>query len=260
MRRIAPLLLLLTGAAAPPDSWRTPDPANLLVIDTNRGRVVIEMEPRVAPKAVERVSFLAHRGTYDGLLFHRVIDRFVAQTGNPNNHDGGGTELPDLKPEFWVPKKAATQVTWLRTNRDGSEGVIGSLPVAKGADPAMPAWIPQCGGIAGMGRQANPDTANSELYFTRMSARGLDHDYTVFGRVLAGQGIVETLAVGEPPAKPDKMIRVRTAADLPVAGRPRIAVMDVRTRQYAAWAAGKRRSLGPQLSICDLMPPVRDQR
>ena len=259
MRRIAPLLLLLTAAAPPPGPWRTPDPADLLVIDTNRGRIVVEMEPRVALRAVERVSFLARRGTYDGLLLHRVIDKFVAQTGNPNNRDGGGTELPDLKPEFWVPKTTVGLVTWLRSNHDGSEGIIGSLPVARGADPAMPAWIPQCGAIAGMGRQANPDTANSELYFTRMSVRGLDHDYTVFGRVLIGQNIVETLAVGEPPAKPDKMLRVRAAADLPVADRPRIEVMDVGAPQYARWAAARRRTLGSQLSICDLMPPVRPQ-
>lgn len=218
------------------------------------------MDPRVAPKAVERVGLLAHRGTYDGLLFHRVIDKFVAQTGNPNNHDGGGTELPDLKPEFWVPKALASQVTWLRTSNDGSEGMLGSLPVAKGSDPAMPAWIAQCRGIIGMGRQANPGTANSEIYITRASVRGLDHDYTVFGRVLAGQDIVEALNVGEPPAHPDRMVRARTAADLPAADRPRLEVMDVASPAYARWVKAKRRAVGPKLSICDLMPPVRSLR
>lgn len=254
------LLLALVAASAPPSGWRTADPERLLVIDTSRGRIVIDMEPRVAPKAVERVSLLARRGTYDGLLFHRVIDQFVAQTGNPNNHDGGGTELPDLKPEFWVPKAAVSQVTWLRTNRDGSEGMIGSLPVAKGADPVMPAWVPQCRGIIGMGRQANPGTANSEIYITRTSVRGLDHDYTVFGRVLTGQDVVEALNIGEPPAKPDRMVRVRIAADMPVADRPRVEVMDLRSPQYRQWAAAKRRSIGPTLSICDLMPPVRPSK
>ena len=253
MWRILPLLLLI-GAA--PTGWRVPDPARLLVIDTNRGRIVIEMEPRVAPKAVERVSLLARRGTYDGLLFHRVIDKFVAQTGNPNNRDGGGTELPDIKPEFWV-REPASQVTWVRTTNDGREGMIGSLPIAKGIDPIMPAWVAHCAGMVGMGRQADPNTANSEIYITRGSTRGLDHDYTLFGRVLAGQAVVDGLAVGEPPLKPDRMIRVRSAVDLPSADRPRLEVMDVRSREYTQFAAAKRRSHGPQLSICDMLPPSR---
>lgn len=256
MRPLLAFIPLLIGATAP-NGWRSPDPANLLVVDTNRGRIVIEMEPRVAPKAVERVSVLAHRGTYDGLLFHRVIDKFVAQTGNPNNRDGGGTELPDLKPEFWVPRAATDKIAWLRTNQDGAEGMIGSLPVAKGIDGLMPAWVAQCGGIVGMGRQADPGSANSEFYINRGSVRGLDHDYTVFGRVLAGQDIINALAVGEPPAKPDRMIRVRTAADLAPAERPRITVMDVATPAYARWVRAQRSSWGTQLSVCNLMPPAR---
>jgi peptidylprolyl isomerase len=244
------------GAAAP-EGWRTPDPADLLVIESSRGQIVIEMAPRVAPRAVERVTLLARRGTYDGLLFHRVIDEFVAQTGNPNNRDGGGTELPDLKPEFWVPKALAGNVTWLRTTNDGSDGVIGSLPIAKGADPLMPAWVAQCIGIVGMGRQSNPDTANSEIYVNRTSVRGLDHDYTAFGRVLAGQDVVNSLAIGEPPAKPDRMIRVRIAADLPAEKRPQVEVMDIESPVYRRWAESRRREEGAQLSVCDLMPPAR---
>ncbi len=250
------LLALLIGAA-PTTSWRVPDPDRLLVIDTSRGRIVIEIEPRVAPKAVERVNLLARRGTYDGLLFHRVIDKFVAQTGNPNNRDGGGTELPDLKREVWLSKPASEAITWVRTTNDGREGMIGSLPVAQGADPVMPAWVPQCTGMVGMGRQPDPNSANSEIYIMRGSARGLDHDYTVFGRVLAGQSVVDALAVGEPPANPDRMIRVRSAADLPPADRPRLEVMDVRSREYARFAAAKRRAHGSQLSVCDMLPPVR---
>ncbi len=257
MWHILPLLLLI--GAAPP-GWRIADPAHLLVIDTNRGRIVIEMEPRVAPRAVERISLLARRGTYDGLLFHRVIDKFLVQTGNPNNKDGGGTELPDIKPEFWVPDPLTNEITWLRTTNDGSDGMIGSLPVAKGRDQFMPAWVAHCPGIVGMGRQRDPNTANSEMYIMRGSARGLDHDYTVFGRVLAGQAIVDALAAGEPPAKPDRMIRVRTAADLLVADRPRLEVMDVKSQDFATFASTKRRSYGPRLSICDMLPPARASR
>ncbi len=251
------LLLALLIGATPTAGWRVPAPESLLVIDTSRGRIVIEMEPRVAPRAVERVNLLARRGTYDGLLFHRVIERFVAQTGNPNNLDGGGTELPNLQREVWIPRAASEAITWVRDTNDGREGMMGSFPVAKGADPVMPAWVPQCAGMVGMGRQADPNSANSEFYIMLGSARGLDHDYTLFGRVLAGQNVVDALAVGEPPANPDRMIRVRNAVDLPVADRPRLQVMDVRSREYARFAAAKRRSHGSRLSICDILPPVR---
>jgi peptidylprolyl isomerase len=250
-------LLVLLVDAAPTTGWRVPDADRLLVIDTSRGRIVIEMEPRVAPKAVERVNLLARRGTYDGLLFHRVIDKFVAQTGNPNNQDGGGTELPNLKREVWIPEPASVAISWVRTTNDGREGIIGSIPVAKGANPFMPAWVPQCAGMVGMGRQADPNSANSEFYIMRGSARALAHDYTLFGRVLDGQTVVDALAVGEPPAIPDRMIRVRRAVDLPAADRPRLEVLDGRSREYAKFAAAKRRSHGSRLSICDMLPPVR---
>ena len=111
--------------------------------------------------------------------------------------------------------------------------------------------------MVGMGRQADPNSANSEIYITRGSARALDHDYTLFGRVLAGQSVVDALAVGEPPSNPDRMIRVRSAVDLPAAERPRLEVMDVRSREYTKFAAAKRRSHGARLSVCDMLPPAR---
>ena len=92
---------------------------------------------------------------------------------------------------------------------------------------------------------------------TRGTGRGLDHDYTLFGRVLTGQAVVDGLALGEPTLKADRMIRVRSAVDLASADRPRLEVMDARSREYARWAAGKRRSRGSQLSICDMLPRAR---
>ena len=84
----------------PPAYWRTPDPETVLVIDSTAGRIVVEMRPDLASKAVERVRLLAREHVYDGLLFHRVIDQFVDQTGNPNNKDGGVSNHPNLDPEF----------------------------------------------------------------------------------------------------------------------------------------------------------------
>lgn len=251
-RTLLPLFLI---GASPSNPWRIPDPARLLVIDTSRGRVVIEMEPRVAPKAVERVSLLARRGTYDGLLFHRVIDGFVAQTGNPGNKDGGRTELPDVAAEFWF-RPAVGDVTWVRSTGDVREGVLGSLPVVKGSIAEH--WVASCAGMFGMGRERDLDTANAEIFINRAATRELDHDYTLFGRVLSGQAAVDALAVGHPPPRPDRMVRVRLASDMPPGERPRVAVMDARAPAFAAIVAARKRHKGAALSICDLLPPVRD--
>jgi peptidylprolyl isomerase len=92
--------VVMIGAGKVEPDWRALDPANTLVVETTKGRIVVEMRPEFAPLAVARVKQLAHDGVYDGLLFHRVIDGFVDQTGNPNNHDGGTSKYPDLSPEF----------------------------------------------------------------------------------------------------------------------------------------------------------------
>src|SRR6185312_10777270 len=121
--------LALLGAAGPHPDWRPLDPGNTLVIDTSKGRIVVEMAPALAPKAVERVKRLAREGVYNGLLFHRVIEGFVDQTGNPNNHDGGTSAYPDLPAEFSA-RVAADAVTTVVARSDAVEGFLGSVPVA----------------------------------------------------------------------------------------------------------------------------------
>src|SRR5579875_339751 len=150
--------------AAPPD-WRAPNADNTLVIDTSKGRIVVEMQPEFAPMAVERVKKLTREHVYDGLLFHRVIDHFVAQTGNPNNRDGGGTSYPDLKTEFTF--RLAETSAWVTVARgsDALYGLLGAVPFEAERTPrpgaALRGWGAYCPGAVGMGRQAPPDSANS---------------------------------------------------------------------------------------------------
>src|SRR5688572_12540700 len=115
----------LMGAA--PADWRPLDPENTLVIGTTKGQVVVELRPEFAPQGVARIKQLAREGVYDGLQFHRVVDGFVAQTGNPNNRDGGTSKHPDLPPEFSfrVPPEAATIVV---ERSDAREGFVGATP------------------------------------------------------------------------------------------------------------------------------------
>lgn len=260
------VLAALAGALALPAAaadWRTPDPQNLLVIDSSKGRIVVELRPEFAPQAVERVKRLAREGVYDGLLFHRVIEGFVDQTGNPNNQDGGTSAHPDLAPEF-VFRLPAGAATLVRRADDGQEGFVGSSPIAGvGAaeqargDGRLRAWGAYCAGTVGMGRQADPGSANSEIFFMRAPARRLDRDYTVFGQTIVGLDVVRAMAVGEPPAEPDRMTRVRVAADLAPAERPRIEVMDVTGKAFANLVARTRKARGADFSVCDLAVPAR---
>ena len=249
------LALCLAGAAGAGD-WTPLDAEKTLVIDTSRGRIVVALQPEFAPRAVARIKTLAHDGVYDGLLFHRVIDGFVDQTGNPNNHDGGGTALPDLDPEFTFPT-AGLKFVPVRQSAEVSEGFIGASPVA--LDQKGRGWGIYCAGTAGMGRQEGPHTANSEIFFMRDPARRLDHDYTVWGQVVQGLDLVRSMAVGEPPVHPDRMIRVRLAAELDPGDQPALEIMDPNSPAFRKRIAEARRAQGADLGVCDLAVPVRSR-
>ncbi|MBX3485404.1 MAG: peptidylprolyl isomerase [Phenylobacterium sp.] len=253
--------MLLAGAAPAPD-WRPLDPENTLVVSTTQGQVVVELRPEFAPKGVERVKLLAREHVYDGLQFHRVIDGFVAQTGNPDNRDGGTSKHPDLPPEFSFRLDPAV-ATVVVDRSDAREGFVGATPfqaVSAGeqqsrGDARLRGWGAYCPGVMGMGRQADPGTANAEIFFMRAPARRLDHEYTVVGRIVSGLEAVNAVAVGEPPKVPDLMLKVRVMADLPAAEQPRLEVLNERGAAFREAMADLKRLKGADFSICDA--PVR---
>ena len=263
MRRLAASLAWVAAASplhAEVPQWRPLDPQNTLVVETTAGRIVIAMDPELAPLAVERIKLLSREGVYDGLLFHRVIDHFVDQTGNPNNKDGGVSSHPDLPPEFdaMIPPDRLAPVSM---PTGAVLGFLGAIPVQatrrSGAKGPARTWGLYCSGVAGMGRQASWGSANSEIFFMRGPARRLDHEYTVWGRVVAGLDVVRKIKLGEPPKDPDRMLSVRVAADLPQAARPRIEVMNVQSAGFAELVARARSARGPAFSPCDIDVPVR---
>lgn len=153
-----------------------PNPENILVLDLSTGgRVTIQMFPEVAPAHVERIKTLARQGFYNGVIFHRVIDGFMAQTGDPQGTGQGGSPLPDLKAEF---------------NK-----------------------IPHLRGTVSMARTNEPDTANSQFFICFQPRFSLDNKYTVFGRVTSGMQFVDAIERGEPPANPSKVLQASIAAD-----------------------------------------------
>ncbi len=254
-------LLAASSRSAIASDWWKLDANNTLVIDTTKGRMVIEMRPDFAPLAVARIKLLAHEHVYDGLLFHRVLNHYVDQTGNPNNRDGGTSHYPNLKPEFRFLQAPAAIDAIATQSADGITGFVGATPFAASPSPQHPgawrAWGAYCPGVAGMGREEGLDTANSEIFFMRDASRSLDHDYTVWGRVVQGLDVVRAMAVGEPPAHPDRMVRVRLMAELSENEQPKIEVIDTRSATFAATLAELRRQKGADFTLCDVPVAIR---
>ena len=266
----APALAAPVPAAA---DWRTPDPENVLVIETNKGTVFVELSPLAAPAHTERLKTLTRAKFYDGLTFFRVIDGFMDQTGDPNNQGTGGSDLPNLEPEFGFRRGAGDPyafVSKMAPTRDQPSatevGFVGSLPVRSApqmqmmmtADGKVGAWPLFCGGVAGMARGEAPDSANSQFFLMRALYPSLNRNYTAFGRVIAGQDAVRSIKIGEPPSDPmDRMLTVRVLADIPEAQRPKIQVMDARSPAFQALVAETQKAKGDSFSICDVEIPSK---
>ena len=152
------------------------DPENTLNVELSTGPIVIELLPDLAPKHVARIKELAREGFYDGVVFHRVINDFMAQGGDPTGTGTGGSKKPNLPAEF------------------NSE--------------------PHVRGVCSMARTANPDSANSQFFICFADARFLDNQYTVWGEVVEGMEAVDALPKGEPPRDPGKIVTARVAADV----------------------------------------------
>jgi peptidylprolyl isomerase len=147
---------------------------------------------------------------------------------------------------------------------DAQEGFLGATPVsavspseqARG-DGRLRGWGAYCPGVMGMGRQADPGTANSEIFFMRAPSRRLDHEYTVVGRVVSGLPAIYAVAVGEPPKLPDLMLKVRVAADLPPAEQPKLELMNPAGAAFQAQVAAIRKAKGAAFTVCDVEVPTR---
>ena len=167
-----PAVLLDTKVDADP----THDPDDVLFLDlSNGGRVAIRLMPKWAPNHVERIKTLVKQGFYNGIIFHRVIDGFMAQTGDPTGTGQGGSQLPDLKAEFNM--------------------------------------VPHMRGNVSMARTNEPDTANSQFFIVFYPRFALDRKYTNFGRVIGGMDVADAIERGEPPQKPTKILQASLGSE-----------------------------------------------
>src|ERR1700689_627538 len=178
-RLLAVLFAIMCAAQASADPLPAGlDPQNTLYLETKYGRVIIKLYNDIAPKHAERMKQLARDHFYDNVPFHRVIDGFMAQTGDGQNGDGtGGSKYPDVKAEF--------------------------------------SKVPFKRGVVGMARKGNSnDSANSQFFIMFAEGSFLNGQYTVIGEVVSGMNVVDKLKRGEPPSNPDRIVKMQVAADV----------------------------------------------
>jgi len=181
---IAALACIPPALAAPPKLPAGVDPENTIVIDvaannnTSKGQIIIKLRTDIAPQHAQRIKTLAREHFYDNVPFHRVIEGFMAQTGDGQNHNGtGGSKLPNLQAEF--------------------------------------SPVPFKRGIVGMARKGGDNnSANSQFFIMYRETPGLNGQYTVIGEVVSGMNVVDKIKKGEPVEKPDMMLKVQVAADM----------------------------------------------
>jgi peptidylprolyl isomerase len=171
---IAAVAALLVIAVAPAFA-QSSDPDITLVMETTKGKVVIAMRPDLAPKHVAQIKELVAKKFYDGIVFHRVIDGFMAQTGDPTGTGMGGSDLPDIPAEFSAENFGR--------------------------------------GVVGMARAQDPNSANSQFFIMFADGGFLNGNYTVWGQVVEGMDVVDKINRGEPPQSPDKIVTMRLASD-----------------------------------------------
>lgn len=173
MRRVLSALLVSMSLTVPAFAAA---PEDTIYMDLSAGRVVIETYPDLAPRHVSRIKELSRAGFYDGVVFHRVIDGFMAQTGDPTGTGRGGSDYPDLPAEF--------------NDKNYGRGTVG------------------------MARTSDPDSANSQFFICFDDCSFLNGQYTVWGQVTSGMELIDALPKGEPPAAPEKVLKMSVAADV----------------------------------------------
>ena len=175
MKRLLVAGALVLAGLVPAAAQQANDPQNTVYLDTKDGRITIRLRPDLAPKHVEQIKALTKQGFYNGIVFHRVIDGFMAQTGDPTGTGTGGSDMPDLKAEF-------------------------------NAEPHVR-------GVCSMARTNQPHSANSQFFIVFDDARFLDKQYTAWGKVVEGMENVDKIKRGEPVSEPDRILSMKVMAD-----------------------------------------------
>jgi peptidylprolyl isomerase len=267
---VTPVQAAKKPAAPPPPAaplvasasdWRPVDAENTLVITTNRGAIYVELASAAAPATTAQLKKLARAHFYDGLTFFRVIDDFMAQTGDPKNVGTGQSSEPNLPPEFTFRLTPGGDYTAVYQPQGAENGFIGALPVISQpaamsgltADGKVLAYGLFCTGVLGIARDEAPDSGNSQFFLMRQDHQSLNQKYTPAGRVVVGESVVRAIKVGEPVSAPqDQMVKVQVLSDIPETERPKIRVIDTKSAYFHALAKRSSDDLGDKFTPCDV--------
>ena len=264
---------LHTGFNAPDEAWREIDPENTLYIDLEYGRVVLELYPEIAPIHVERIKTLTRQGFYDFVTFHRVIEGFMNQTGDPKGDGTGDSDLPDITAEFTFRRGSDMPVTLVGARPSG-QGDIGvgfykALPVATQPtsqailtkDGKVAAFGLHCKGVTSMARTSDPNSANSQFFLMRDTSPHLDSQYSIWGNTVLGHEHLTKIKVGSkgenPNFVPDVMKKVQVAADLPAAERVNVQVLKADSAAFKNYLKTQKKADGTYPDVCDIQVPSR---
>lgn len=245
-------------------NFRELDPENVIVMDTTKGRIIIELATRMAPLHTARIKELSRARFYDGLAFHRVIEGFMAQGGDPLGDGTGGSPLPDLQQEFNF--RRGSDFPFVKAGERGGVtlGWVDSVPVTSQPDVLMSrtfdgkvsAWGNHCPAVTSMARSGQVNSANSQFFLMRNTYPSLDRNYTVWGRAVVGLDVMRAMKTGEPVMNPDTMTTVRVLADLPAEQRPHVLVEKLDSPSFQNRLTQAIARDGERFTNCELMPAV----
>jgi peptidylprolyl isomerase len=245
-------------------NWRALAPEDGLVIDTTKGRIIVELAPDLAPKHVAQIKALARAGIYNDRAFFRVWDRFMAQGGDPQDTGEGESSLPDLPAEFDFRRPAGDGFTQVMERGAQLFGFIRSLPVTsqpefireRAADKRLSAWAMHCPGVTSMARDDDPGSANSQYFIMRAPYLSLDRRYSIWGRAVVGADVAVKFATGEPVPQPDRTTTVRVLADIAPAERPRVLIQRTDGPVFQRAVKAQMRRMGASFTLCDVTIPA----
>ncbi|MFC6199853.1 peptidylprolyl isomerase [Ponticaulis profundi] len=236
--------LSFAEALADTANWREVDPENLIVFDIatsageTRGRVIIETAAFAAPQHVDQFKKIVRSGDFDGTIFHRVIDDFMAQGGDVAAMKPEAEPWPNIPGEFVFQRKPndasddKPAVQYLGEANTATNGYALGFPIqtqseflaALTEDGIVESWMPHCKGMVSTARTSDPNSGQTQFFLMRETSPHLDRQYTSWGRIISGQDVVDAIKTGEPVRRPDVLSKAIMASDMSEDERPRVLV------------------------------------